>query len=165
MEHVDEKQPPTVLTSDTDNQTTIDPAEAPPAKRTKFERLRAYNTGLWNGPQRENTEEFRRQDDLHLYDSIAGQCGLTPYQKERGRQLLDQFSIGDYTSQTTSAAAVMLALCAVVANSDVEDGTRYWPHPDATSNDRDFERVASDLATDWRTLVGLIMQLDHRLGV
>lgn len=163
MERIDEKQAPTVLTSDTDNQTKIDPSEAPPGKREKFKRFRAYNTGLWNGPRRENTEQFRRQDDLHLYDSLAAQCGLTPYQKERGRRLLDTFSIGEYTNQRVSAAEVMFSLCAVVANDDADGGTRYWPHPETKINDPDFKRIAADLGTDWRVLVGLMMKLDHRV--
>lgn len=163
MEHIEEQQPPSVLTSDTDNRTTIDPREAPPDQREKYRRFRAWNTGMWNGPKRENTQQFRRQDDLHCYDSVAAQCGLTPYQKERGRRLLDTFSIADYTNYNVSAAAVIFALCVVVANEDVDDGTRYWPN--ANTNDRDFERVAGDLVIGWKTMVGLIMKLDHRLGV
>lgn len=165
MEHVQEKQPPDVIASDTDNRTTIFPKEAPPDKQHQFERFKAYNTGLWNGPRRENTELMNRQDDLHLFDSIAGQVDLTPYQKKRGRHLLDQFSIGEYTAPGRDAASVVFGLCVLIANEDVEAGTRYWPHPEAASNDVAFERVADSLTAHWTDLVSIIMRMGNRLEV
>jgi len=165
MDDSTDHQPPDVLSSDTPNQTMIHPLDAPPEQREKYKRFRAYNTGAWNGPRRENKEIVHRQDDLHLYDAISGQLDLTPYQKKRGRCLLDTFSIGDYTAPGRSAKSVIFALCIVVANADVPDGTRYWPHPDAASNDLQFEEVAEDIPNDWPDLVSLVMKLEHRLEV
>lgn len=167
MEHIQEKQPPDVITSDTENQTIIPVDKAQPEKQEKFRRFRAYNTGLWNGPRRENKKAVHRQDDLHLYDSIASQVCLTQYQKARGRRLLDSISVDSYTTQNGGdrpTKSVIFAICIAVANDDVPKGTRYWPHPDTKSNDHDFERVAESIPTEWPDLVSLVMMMDELLS-
>lgn len=141
MEHTEEREPPNVMTSDTKNATTIQPKEAPPSKRAKFRRFRAYNTGTWNGPKRENKEVVRRQDDLHRYDSLASSLSLTDYQKKAGRKLFDKI---DVSKKSIGVDTVIFAVCAMVANDDVEDGSRYYPHPEAKGDD-DFEKVAESL--------------------
>lgn len=165
MEHIDEKQPPDVITSDTDNATQIRPEEAPRHKQKQFRRFRAYNTGLWNGPLRENKEAIRRQDDLHLYDAISAQVGLNRGQKKRGRNLLDRFSIGDYTKQRRSASAVVFALCAALANADVPEGTVYWPGRDVAVNDPDFDRVAESIDCHWTDMRSLVLKLKYRFDL
>jgi len=141
MERVDEQQPPTVVTSDTDNATQIRPDDAPAHKRHQFERFRAYNRGLWNGPKRENKEEMFRQDNLHRFDAIASAVDLTRSQKARGRTVFDGL---DWQELGTHIDFIIFGVCCAVANDDVDDGTRYWPHPDATG-DAAFEEIAADL--------------------
>lgn len=158
MERVDEQQPPTALTSDTDNATQVRPEDAPPHKRQQFRRFRAYNTGLWNGPRRENTEALRRQDDLHLYDSVASSLGLTDHQKERGRHVIDELDFQDLGKPIEHIA---FGVCCAVANIDVEDGTRYWPHPDATG-DTAFERVAGNLSINQKEQLSIVQQVKAR---
>jgi len=155
MEHVEEKQPPAVLTSDTENATQIHPSEAPPHKRAQFERFRAYNTGLWNGPRRENKEAMYRQDNLHRYDSIASGLELTPYQKERGRQLLDDVEPSSFGKPIDQ---LLFAICVIVANADAE-GKRYWPHPDKRDNDPLFTEMAEDIGLSTRMQMSSVMKL------
>jgi len=157
MEEVEEKQPPTVLTSDTDNQTTISPDEAPPGKREKYRKFRAYNTGMWNGSQRENTEEFRRQDDLHRYDAISSKLGLTDYQQARGRRLIDKISLSDMSLDEAA-----FAICVVVVNNDIE-GTRYWPNHggETMSHDELFEEIADSLGISLPRQTAIVQKVYH----
>lgn len=160
VEHVEEKQPPGVLTSDTDNATQIHPSDAPPHKRRQFEKFRAYNTGLWNGPRRENKTAMYRQDNLHRYDSIASQLELTPYQKTRGRNLLDEVSAADFGKPIDQ---LLFAICIVVTNADAE-GKRYWPHPDKRDNDAEFESMADMLELSASTQMSAVMKLKSQTG-
>jgi len=161
MENIEEREPDTVITSDTPNSTKIEPKEAPPGKREKFRKFRKYNTGMWNGPKRENTEEFRRQDNLHRYDSLASSLNLNSYQKKRGRKILDTVQI---TKKSIGVDIVIFAICAIVANSDVKDGSRYYPHPEA-KGDEDFERVAESLGFDRGDQISAIEKVRSRVNL
>jgi hypothetical protein len=132
MDSPEERHPPDSVTSDTDNATTIQPSDAPLHRRRKFEKFRSYNTNMWNGPRRENTEQFRRQDDLHRYDSIAASLDLTSYQKSRGRKMLDNF--GSHTFGY-SIDHIIFGICVLTANLDVEDGCRYYPNSYANDDE------------------------------
>jgi hypothetical protein len=162
MEYPDERTPNNVITSDTDNATTIQPKEAPPGKRDKFRRFRAYNTNMWNGPRRENTESFRRQDDLHRYDSISSSLDLTPHQKDRGRNILDSF---DPHTFGQSIDHIIFGICVVVANADV-DGTRYWPTRVSESEPSCvFEEVAAEIGFGWKEQMSIIKKVQSRVDV
>jgi hypothetical protein len=144
MEHIQEKEPPEVITSDTDNATKIHPSDAPSHKYQQFQRFRAYNTGMWYGPEEENKEKVRRQDNLHRYDSIASSVELTDYQKSRGRSLLDEIKVKDVGINVDS---IIFAICVLVANDDVSEGSRYYPHPEA-AGDEMFVSVGESLELD-----------------
>lgn len=160
MEHISEKQPPTVLDSDTENATTIHPNEAPPSQREKYKRFRAYNTGLWNGPRRENKSEMHRQDDLHRFDALASQLELTSFQKERGRLIFDELEYFGPPVEHT-----IFAVCAVVVNADYSDGSRYWPHPSKSDNDEMFDEMASELEISLKKQMSTIMKVKNRTGL
>lgn len=161
MEYTEEKEPPDVITSDTNNATKIEPKEAPPGKRRKFRRFRAYNTGTWNGPKRENKEVTRRQDNLHRYDSISSSLNLSGYQKSRGRKILDDLNIRKIG---IGVDAVIFGICAVVANDDVEDGTRYWPQPSSQDNGSSpFKDVADSLGYCWQEQMSIIKKIQSRV--
>jgi hypothetical protein len=165
MDSPEERQPPDVITSDTDNATKIQPKEAPPGKRAKFRRFRAYNTDMWNGPRRENTEQFRRQDNLHRYDSIASSLNLNDYQKSRGRKVLDDIKVNLLGIEVDS---IIFGICTLVANKDVDNGTRYWPqHPDQerTDNDGRFEEVADSLNLGWKKQMSIIKKVQSRVDI
>jgi hypothetical protein len=144
MEDNTEREPPEVITSDTENATKIHPDEASPDKRRKFRKFRAYNTGTWNGPKREHKDVVYNQDNLHRYDSIASALSLTDFQKRRGRELVPSL---DFRKMGMEIDQFLFALCILVVNDDVRDGSRYYPHPKATG-DPDFEKVGSDLNLD-----------------
>jgi len=166
MEKPEEKEVPDVITSDTDNATTIHPKEAPPDKRAKFRRLRAYNTDLWNGPKRENKEAVYNQDDLHRYDSLASSLALTKYQKSRGRMILERFDSHKFGQ---SIDHIIFGICVVVANADVESGVRYWPqHPDQVDqfgeSDEHFAKVAKELGFDCGEQMSTIEKVQDQLN-
>jgi len=161
MERVNEKQPPEVVTSDTDNATAIHPKDAPSHKQAQYKRFQAYNTGLWNGPRRENKEAMYRQDNLHRYDAIASQVGITDYQKSRGREILDGIEIRDTGKPLDHLA---FAVCVIVANADCQ-GKRYWPHPDKTDNDEEFAAMGHDLGMDSTDQMSVIMSVKSRTGL
>lgn len=162
MEDVQEDEIPDVVSSDGANRTTIAVSKAPEHKREKFERFRAYNTGFWNGPKRENTEAFRRQDRLHLFDSIATSVDLTGPQKKRGRKLVEKIDFNSLTANNIDQSCVIFALCVVVANRDVPDGTRYWPHEDAT-DDREFRSTGESLGIGLNQQMSLVKKVQSRI--
>lgn len=156
MENVNEKEPPDVLTSDTENRTTIPVKDAPPHRREKFRKFRAYNTDMWNGPRRENTEQIRRQDNLHTYDAIAAQMDLTDFQKHRGRRVFDDLHV---KSLGKPVEHIIFGVCLAVANEDVPEGTRYWPHPESAANDETFRDVADSLGLDLKEQLSVVQQV------
>lgn len=165
MDTPEERKPPDVITSDTDNATTIQPKDAPSSKRAKFRRFRAYNTDMWNGPKRENTQQFRRQDNLHRYDSIASSLDLNDYQKSRGRNVLDDINLNRLGINVDFA---IFGICTVVANDDVKDGTRHWPqHPDQKhgTSDTRFEEVANSLNLSWKKQMSVIKKIQSRVNL
>lgn len=161
MEHPEEREPPNVMTSDTDNATTIQPKEAPPGKREKFRRFRAYNTGTWNGPKRENKEVIHRQDNLHRYDSIASSLSLTDYQKGRGRKILDEI---DFRREGIRVDTLIFGICVIVANEDVYDGSRYYPHPEAKGDD-DFEKVGDKLSIGRHKQISVVEKIRSQIDL
>jgi hypothetical protein len=154
MEKRPEREAPDVLTSDTNNATTIQPEEASPHKRPKFRRLRAYNTGTWNGPKRENKDVTHRQDNLARFDSLASSLNLTDYQKRRGRVVFDDL---DFNEIGYPIDKIIFGVCAVVANNDVDGGTRYWPTP-APIDDK-FSDIAQSFEMDWKEQMSVIKTL------
>lgn len=151
MKKTEETLPPEVLTSDTNNATTIPVEEAPQQKREKFRRFRAYNTGTWNGPKRENKDVTHRQDDFARYDALASSLNLTSYQKKRGRAVFDDLNFHLFGSCIDK---IIFGVCAVVANEDVDDGTRYWPS--RRPSDDAFNSVGKSLGWDWKEQMAVI---------
>lgn len=162
MEQPEEREPPDVITSDTDNATTIQPREAPPEKREKFRVFRAYNTGTWNGPRRENKEVTYRQDNLHRYDALASTLNLNDYQRKRGRKVLEDFT--PLRELGIDVDVIIFGICVIVANADVPDGSRYYPHPEATG-DAGFEEVADALDFDQHDQISAIEKVRARTNL
>lgn len=162
MDNTEEELPADVITSDTENATRVEPKDAPPSKRDKFLRFRFYNTGTWNGPKRENKEVTHRQDNLHRYDAVSSSLNLTDYQKGRGRKLLDTV---DFQELGLKIDAVIFGICVIVANADVNDGTRYWPHPKSDKNDKKFAEIADSLGMTRREQLSIVQQLRPRLDI
>jgi hypothetical protein len=166
MEEHEPNQPPDVITSDTDNATVVDPKEAPPQKRAKFRRFRAYNRGIWNGPKREDKEVSHRQDNLHRYDSISSTLGLTDFQKSRGRNFIDSLDLGSFNKGSEGIDEIAFCVCVVVVNMDNE-GTRYWPHPQRSREDNDelFVDFSEELDFGVNDQMSLLQRVKSRLPV
>lgn len=160
MESPEEREVPTVITSDTENATTIHPSEAPPGENRKYRKFRAYNTGRWNGSKRENKEVIHREDNLHRFDALSSSLNLNGYQKNRGRNLLDDIDAGEMGLKID---AVIFGICVVVANADVRNDTRYWPHPKSESNDKQFARVAESLEMTRKEQLSIVQQIKSRV--
>lgn len=160
MEHTEEREPPDVMTSDTNNATKVHPEDAPPHKREKFRRFKAYNRGTWNGPKRQNKEVVRRQDNLHRYDSLSSSLGLNDYQQSRGRSLLDEF---DFMKEGVKVDNIIFGICVIIANDDVKDGCRYYPNPNAPDDDV-FEEVGNSLELDLSQQASAVEKVRSRVG-
>jgi hypothetical protein len=156
----EEKKPPAVITSDTENRTKVQPKDAPPDKRPLFRRLRAYNTGLWNGPKRENKEAIFHQDNLQRYDAISSFLELTDYQKARGRKFLKQIDLSD---TGRSLDVIAFSICVIAANMDYPNGKRYWPDPNWSGNGGLFEEIADDLGISQKEQQSTIQIVRNRL--
>jgi len=168
MNDLTEEQPPAVVDSDTENKTQIRPDEAPPDRREKFRRFRAYNTGLWNGPKRENKEARHRQDDLHRYDAISSSLDLTDRQQQIGRRILESIDIESFTVRSgdcESVDNVIFGICVLVANADVDDGSRYYPSANSSSNDELFAEIATDLGISTNAQVSIIERLRSEVNL
>jgi hypothetical protein len=143
MDEVEEKLPRASMMSDTDNQTTIPAEEAPPHLKWKYRKFRAFNRGVHPWCE-DNTEVVRNQDKLHLFDAIASRLDLGRYQQERGRKLTEDLDLSDMSGPGVNAEGLIWGICAVIANADVHDGTRYWPHPSSEKNCDVFRSVAEE---------------------
>lgn len=162
MEQPEEREPPDVITSDTDNATKVQPKDAPPHKRAKFRRFRAYNRGTWNGPKRENKQVVYRQDNIQRYDAISSSLELTPVQKSRGRDVFDSLNLGEFNKGSETIDHVIFGLCVLLANDDVRDGTRHWPHPDNGGMDEVFMQFAEDLGLDLSEQMSIVQRVRPR---
>lgn len=160
MEYTKEQVPPEVITSDTENATKVHPSDAPSHKYRQFQKFRAYNTGMWYGPEEENKKKARRQDNLHRYDSISSSLELTDYQKTRGRHNLDEINVKNVGVEVD---AIIFGICVLVVNSDVPNGSRYYPNPNCP-DDRRFIEVAESLKLDRGEQISIIEKVRSRLN-
>ena len=165
MEHTEERQPPDVITSDTENATKIQPKEAPPNKREKFRKFRAYNKGTWNGPKRENKKVVHRQDNIQRYDAIATTLELTKSQKSRGRDVFDSINLSEFNMGTEKIDHVVFGLCVLIANDDVHKGTRHWPHPDNGGMDSIFMDFAEDIGLSLNEQMSIVQRVRARVNL
>ncbi|AAL54950.1 hypothetical protein HfxHF1_215 [Halophage HF1] len=156
METLTEKQPPEALTPDTENATYFDPNERN-STPSKFRRLMLYNRGTWHDRREENKRVTHRQDNLAILDSLSGQLELSDFQKKKARRIYDKL---DLQNLGKPACLVAFGVCAVVANDDVHDGTRYWP----TANDTCdlFTEIADNLGFTQNQQLSIILTIDHR---
>ena len=74
MDSPDEKQPPDVLTSDTENRTMIDPSDA--KIRPFYERMKELGIPLLTHTGQERSFTSARDE---LAEAVAGVCRLVPY--------------------------------------------------------------------------------------
>lgn len=155
MQETTEKEQSEVISPDTKNATYFHPEES--NRQAHFERLRSYNRGTWKDRREENKEVTHRIDNLAIFDALSGQLDLTDYQTQEARCFFDNLELGQLGKPTRLVA---FGVCAVVANEDVPDGTRY--HPSHVDPDPYFQRVVDDLEFSESQLHSIIGQIRAR---
>lgn len=159
QESEDEALPPESVVSDLENATMIRVHEAPPNKQEKFRRFQKKNRGTWDQSNVENKEVTHRRDNLRRYDAISSNLELTPYQKKRGRELVDEIDLEPY-----SLDLVIFAVCVLLVNDDVRKGNRYYPNESA-EDDRLFEEMGDTLCFSQRRQASMVESLRQKVDL
>lgn len=168
----DESEPAPLTEPDTDNHTKFHPDDADHEQPKRLDgtatfeqhytRLASHNTGVYNGKWADKAK-LRNQDNLAVFDAVAGQLELTPYQKETGRAEFDRLNLRKLSSPSgidTSLVAIMVA--AVVAR---RDGRQYHPLSSDTANDPLFTALLNDLGYDDGLLHSAFGKVYYRIEV
>jgi hypothetical protein len=155
MEYIKEEEPSEVITPDTENATWFNPNES--NNSDLFEVLRFYNRGTWKDRREENKELRHRQDNLAIFDALAGQLSLTSYQKQEGRRTFGELELGELGHATRLIA---FGVCVVVANDDVHGGHRFYPT--AKGTDEEFRSMQRDLGFNSNTVLSVMGKIDAR---
>ncbi|TQQ81888.1 hypothetical protein [Halonotius roseus] len=148
----DEESSEPLTNSDTNNATKFHPDDATYESRTRLDgtatfeqhytRLRSHNDGIYTGKWADKAQ-LRDQDNNAVFDAIAGQLELSPFQKAIGRTEFGTLNLRDLSSPAgidTPLVAIMVA--AVVAR---RDGRGYHPARSPASNDDLFTALLSEL--------------------
>lgn len=153
----DENQPEPSTEPDTPNHTKFYGSDAPSGDRLDgieslsdhYRRLANLNTGIFNGKWAVDESARWRQESLAIFDSIAGNLELSPFQKTVGRTAYDGLDLRELSSPNgIDAPLVAVMVCAVVCRSD---GRFYHPNRDDKTNDPLFTTLLADL--DYRPRV------------
>ncbi len=154
---IEETEPSDVLTPDTDNATYFDPDEVTGSTPVNYSRLRLYNRNTWKNRWEENKEVTHRRDNLAVLDSISGELELSDYQKSKARRVFDNLQLGELGKP---AKLIAFGVCAVVANDDVRDGSRF--HPQMNNPDDLFVDLADRLEFTTKQLHSVIGVVNNR---
>ena len=168
----DENESEPLTQPDTDNATKFHPGDADHDSQYRedgtatfeqhYSRLARHNTGVFNGKWADENKRAR-QDKLAVFDALAGQLELTPYQKETARREFDNLSVRDLSSPAgidVPLVAVMVA--AVVAR---RDGRMYHPAANEESNDALFTALLDSLGyCDDSLLHSAFGKVHYRVG-
>jgi len=154
-----EKEPSEVLTPDTENATYFNYNEAEePNSYSKtpvnYKRIQLLNRGSWHSRYEENKEVTHRRDNLAILDALSSQVELTNFQKKKARRIFDELELG---KMGRSVRLVAFGVCAVVANDDVANGSRF--HPQMKNSDELFEGLADRLGFtegQLHTIIGVV---------
>jgi hypothetical protein len=157
-----ETEPSTVLTPDTENATYFDAEDVEESTNEKgtsvnHSRLRLYNRNTWKDRREENKEVTHRRDNLAILDALSGQLELTKHQKAKARRIFDNLNLGDLGKP---ARLIAFGVCAVVANDDVPNGSRY--HPQMNDPDELFVGIAENLEFSDKQLHSVVGVVNNR---
>ena len=128
--HIDEmaEEDPTAV-----NSTTFHAEDAPKEQRQKYERLWLYNSGCLGNVRNEGAMRRVEKYRWHLFKVLSQRLNLTPQQKLRVTEWIDDFDFG--RSGTVTEEAVIFAM--VSLSGRVDD--RWIDHEDI------FRELQSDL--------------------
>lgn len=166
----DESESEPLTQPDTDNHTKFHPGDADhdTDKRLDgtatfnqhYSRLASHNAGIYTGKWADKTK-LRSQDNLAVFDAIAGQLDLTGYQKETGRAAFGTLNLRELSSPGgIDAALVAVMVAAVVAR---RDGRNYHPQGTDESNDDLFTALLNDLDYDDSVLHSAFGKVHYRV--
>jgi len=168
----DESSPEPTTQPDTENHTQFYAADGEYHTRRRmdgsetfenyYRRLASLNTGVRNGKWADESK-LRRQEKLAIYDAIAGQLELTPYQKRRGRLLFDRLSVSELSSPGgIDTPLVAVCVAAVVVR---EDGRMFHPSRSEKRNDGLFTALLDDIGYTARTVQKCYEKVLHRVDL
>lgn len=152
----DENQIEPSTEADTENATKFYGSESLPGNRLDnteslsehYTRLANINSGIWTGTWADK-EALRRSDNLAIFDAIAGQLELTPFQARVARTQFDDLNLRELSSPNgIDTPLVAIMTCAIVCR---QDGRIYHPNRSDNRNDSLF--------------VDLLADFDYRIGV
>lgn len=108
--------------------------------RKRWQRFKGYQDGLrsWKWA---NKPKLFQQDNDAIFEAIAGQLDLTPWQKERGRYLFRTVHFPTYSPYYT-VVDIAFYVCVLVANGDYRgDGWIYYPTKKDYNQPRGIDHV------------------------
>jgi hypothetical protein len=108
-----------------------------------YSRLALLNTGIFNGKWATDESARWKQEALAIFDAIAGNLELSPFQKELGRESFGTLDLRELSSPN----GIDAVLCAIMTSAIVcrEDGRFYHPNRDDNTNDPLFTALIEDL--------------------
>lgn len=125
--------------------------DAPWELPAQWRRFHGYQNGIWNWNWADKKKLYR-QDNDQMFDAIAGQIGLTRFQKERARDIFRQIHYSTYGSYYR-VLDIAFYVCVFVANEDYSgDGWVYFPtktnynHQRGDDHVRDGHEAFSEVA-------------------
>lgn len=125
--------------------------EAPWELRDQWRRFHGYQNGIWNWDWADKAKLYP-QDNDQMFGAIAGQIGLTRFQKERAREIFRQIHFPTY-SPYYRVMDIAFYVCVLVANEDYRgDGWVYYPskkdynHPRGDEHVRDGHEAFVEMA-------------------
>lgn len=105
-----------------------------------YRRLSTLNT-IWTGTWVDKAS-LREQDNLAIFDAIAGYLELTPYQKSRARTAFSELNLSELSSPGGIDTPLVAAMTAAVVVR--EDGRIYHPSRDPKRNDEPLTAFLSE---------------------
>lgn len=154
----DENETEPTITPDGQNATKFNPEEAPAGSHEHWRRLAGYNSGVYNGSWADQ-QAIRLNDNLAVFDAVAGQLELTNHQKRTGR---DRLSALNVRSLGTGIETVVFAVCAITVR---EDGRGYYPTRKPENNDPLFVDMALELSLSPSAIRATMNRIVTALGL
>lgn len=125
-----------------------------------YTRLSLINTGIWTGTWADENQRAR-QEKLAIFDALAGQLDLTPFQKEQGRTAFDGLNLRELSSPGgIDTTLVAICVAAVVVR---RDGRKYHPQANDESNDDLFTALLDDFGYDDSVIHSCLGKVRYRL--
>jgi len=151
----DEEQSEPLTEPDTDNATKFHPDDADHDTEDRIDgtatfeqhytRLASHNSGIYNGKWADKTK-LRHQDNLSVFDAIASQVELSPYQKETGRREYGDLNLRKLSTPGGIDGTLVAIMTAAVVSR--RDGRGYHPGFHDEANDDLFLALLDNLGYD-----------------